>query len=43
MKLAERIYDTLWHWWFHLLFLFERRFTTRYDSQRRGAWKWVLR
>lgn len=43
MKLVERIYDTIWHWCFHLRHQIECRFTTRYDAQRRGLWKWVLR
>ena len=37
MSFGESVYDTLWHWGFHLLFLFERRFTTRYDSVRVGG------
>ena len=34
--MIAKLYDTIWHFGFHLLFALERRFTTRYDPLRSG-------
>jgi len=35
MKFYERVYDTVWHYAFHLRHWFELRFTNRYKKGAR--------